>query len=91
MLCWFSTWNVFRIFSASGLDHGLGLCREAIERAEYHLHLGYITCVFTFTPMLGFLQPARKKKQIVAVSMSVALGAQWFTGIRWADQKAVCI
>lgn len=28
---------------------------------------------------------------IVAVSMSVALGTQWFTGIRWVDQKAVCI
>lgn len=84
VLCWFSTWNVFRIFSLNGLDPGLGRCREAIEPAEYHLHLGYVTCLFTFTPMLGFLW-------IVAVSMSVALGTQWFSGIRWVDQKAVCI
>lgn len=60
-LCWFSTWNVFRLFSSNGLDHWLGLCREVIERAEYHLHLGYITRIFTFTPALGPLQPPSKK------------------------------
>lgn len=61
MLCWFSTWNVFRIFSLNGLDPGLGLY-TFLEPAEYHLHLGYVTCLFTFTPMLGFLWPWQEEK-----------------------------
>ena len=62
-LCWFSTWNAFRLFSSNGLDHRLGLCGEVIEQAEYHLHLGYVTRVFAFTPALRPLQlPSLKKK-----------------------------
>lgn len=90
MLCWFSTWNAFRLPSSNGLDHGVGLCREVIEPGEYHLHLGYITCVLTFTPTLGFLQPPSKKTKTNRSSlfeMSAALGVQRFTGIRWEDQK----
>lgn len=38
------------ILFRNGLDHRLGLCREVIERAEYHLNLGYITpCIYIYS------------------------------------------
>lgn len=55
-LCWFSTWNSdYSLETALTIDWDF--VGKVIELAEYHLHLGYITCVFTFTPTLGFLQP----------------------------------
>lgn len=81
--------HTFRLFSSNSLDRSLGLCREMIEQQN----TGYITCVFTLSPTLCLLQPPskKKKKQILAVSMSAALGVQKWTGIRWEDQKAVCV
>ncbi len=78
-LCWFSTWNLFSLFSSNGLDHRLGLCREAIERVEYHLHLGYITSVFTFAPTLGFLQRPNQKTDPRCFSVS----CPWCAAVHW--------
>lgn len=69
---------------SSGLDHGSARVSSAS---------GLRNGVFTLTPKSGFLQAARSRDQIkgliAAAPMSAALGRR--AGIRWADQKAVCV
>lgn len=66
-------------FSSNGLDCRLGLCRAMIEQVEYNLHVGYITCVFTFTPVLGFLQPPSEKTDPRCFNVS----CPWCTAVHW--------
>lgn len=84
--------RIFRLESLQDIlcsnGHRSGPCQVVARSSASQLHNG----VFTFAPKSGFLQAARKNDQIkqsIAVPMSAALGHR--TGIRWADQKPVCV